>query len=456
MVSVFCRKPDKQHTMKHTYFFVGLVLILFSSCISDELSESHSLIRPNESGTFINEQGGYAYVAGKPDDTLEVTATSAIIKGSFSYVYETEHPIEEYGHCWSLSENPLVVESSDDYSSIETMETLEFQTEMKALKRETQYYVRSYIKTQAGYSYNPVTLTFKTAKPSNLWEQQDDYLGQPRFDAVTFTIADTAYVGLGSDGLEYRRDFWRYDNVNGWQSIATYGGDGRIGAAAFVVNNVGYVGTGESESGGGTTLTDFWRYDYKTNQWKEIAEFTGFSRKDAVAFSLKGKGYIGLGKDNTNLTDFYEYTPSTDKWEPANSFTGSARSNATAFVIRDSKAYVGLGEDQNGARADFYEFNPDDESWTTITSLPGGERYDALSFVVGTDSYEGYIISGTDGTTEYKDVWRYDAKEQQWEKVSEFTGVFRLKPIAFSLQDRAYFGLGKADEILNDFWMYLP
>lgn len=80
------------------------------------------------------------------------------------------------------------------------------------------------------------------------WSRSFSFGGFPRTGAVTFTIDDVVYVGLGYNiQLDQQdktlTDFWMYkDRI--WTQIADFPGEGRYGAVAFVVDGKAYVGTG--------------------------------------------------------------------------------------------------------------------------------------------------------------------------------------------------------------------
>ena len=80
------------------------------------------------------------------------------------------------------------------------------------------------------------------------WSRSFSFGGFPRTGAVTFTIDDVVYVGLGFNILLDQQDktltdFWMYkDRI--WTQIADFPGGGRYGAVAFVVDGKAYVGTG--------------------------------------------------------------------------------------------------------------------------------------------------------------------------------------------------------------------
>ena len=137
------------------------------------------------------------------------------------------------------------------------------------------------------------------------WSRSFSFGGFPRTGAVTFTIDDVVYVGLGFNiQLDQQdktlTDFWMYkDRI--WTQIADFPGEGRYGAVAFVVDGKAYVGTGYRPDQNTKTeqyFNDFYCYDPSTNTWSDAPTYLpdgAVARRDAVAFSLKGKGYVGTG-----------------------------------------------------------------------------------------------------------------------------------------------------------------
>jgi N-acetylneuraminic acid mutarotase len=79
------------------------------------------------------------------------------------------------------------------------------------------------------------------------WAQKTDFGGTERAGAVGLSIGNKGYVGTGSNGLSYYKDFWEYDPAtNAWTQKADFGGTARSGATGFSIGSKGYVGTGES------------------------------------------------------------------------------------------------------------------------------------------------------------------------------------------------------------------
>lgn len=91
---------------------------------------------------------------------------------------------------------------------------------------------------------------------------------------------------------------------------------------------------------------------------------------NGVAFSVRGKGYYGLGqaKDRPEgLHDLWEYDPSTDSWVNYAQFPGNGNVKVIANTV-SNKVYLGLGYQVKNSAAgvelyqnayDFWEFQPE-------------------------------------------------------------------------------------------------
>jgi len=60
----------------------------------------------------------------------------------------------------------------------------------------------------------------------------------------------------------------------------------------------------------GGILDDLWEYNPNTNDWVSKAPYGGSERKNAIAFVVNGKAYVGTGKGYSGKKDgMEEYTP---------------------------------------------------------------------------------------------------------------------------------------------------
>jgi hypothetical protein len=176
-------------------------------------------------------------------------------------------------------------------------------------------------------------------------------------DHSAFSIGDKGYICNGWDGNQCRKELWEYDYTdNSWTQKADFPAF-RVAAVAFSIGGFAFVGTGVGYEPYETGTKEFWRYEQATDTWTSIADFGGIGRREAVAFTIGTKGYVGTGGTNEGGTqifkDFWEYDPSTDTWTQVADLPGAARGTAGAFSL-GGKGFVGLGSPY----PDFWEFDP--------------------------------------------------------------------------------------------------
>ncbi len=190
-----------------------------------------------------------------------------------------------------------------------------------------------------------------------------------------------------------------------WSKTNSFISFGFQNATSFRIGNYEYlIGGIYNIDGQGTLLSTVWRFDHFNFTWSQLSDFPGGGRSDALAFSLNGKGYFGLGKDIDNLNDLWKYNPTSDTWEQMNDFPFGGRSGATSFVI-DDQAYLGFGEVGFEQYSNsFYEYDPIADTWEEIESFPGAPRKDASAFVIDSIAYVGF---GANIDTSFNDFYAF-------------------------------------------------
>ncbi|MEG2339861.1 MAG: hypothetical protein RSA53_03610 [Odoribacter sp.] len=321
------------------------------------------------------------------------------------------------------------------------------------------------------------------------WSRSFSFGGKPRTGAVTFTLNKVVYVGLGrNNDVEEQdknlKDFWKFEN-NAWTPVASFPGAGRYGAVAFVVNvggkEMAYVGTGYREyQGNETYYDDFYTFDGTTwsttpvTKLPKPADRVDGGRRDAVAFSLNGKGYIGTGMTSGAqvLNDFYSFDPTKaegSQWT-VSGFNGDPRSGAVAFVVK-GKAVVCLGASGNAYRYDVNVF--DGTSWVQkapLRDLDGRSwdndyaripRTNAVAFISSKNGgiEKGYIATGSGSYN--RTCWEYNVDTDRWDEVTELPAAMstRVFAIAFTLNDYGYVTTGGSNVGYPgdvDTWKFTP
>ena len=290
------------------------------------------------------------------------------------------------------------------------------------------------------------------------WVKKSDFPDGVRTAAVSFVIGNDAYVGTGRNNNDaVLRDFWKYNSVSDtWVEIASLPAEAaaREGATAFSIDGKGYIGLGSDGTQSDATefYQDFWMYEPSTNQWTAIASFPGNGRKDAIAFVIDGKAYVGAGYrpidsgyDSDYQYDFWEYNPAANEWIKRKNAPNYGGANAVTFVI-DGIGYFGTGTYVNGSTAttgsfkdDLFSYSSEEDKWTnTITENSILSREGATAFVVDGKAYIG-------GGLNHKDFVVYDPIKNTLKDTVTFisdTEGRRANMISFVINGTAYAGLG--------------
>lgn len=303
------------------------------------------------------------------------------------------------------------------------------------------------------------------------WKKGDDFEEDARSEAISFTIGDYAYVGMGARGTsnsERFKDMMEYNLARRyWTQKADLPGAARSSAVAFSIGTKGYVGTGYD---GSVRLNDFWEYDQALNQWTQKTSFAGTARYDAVAFVLNGKGYVGCGTDGNYLKDMWQFDPSGNggqgSWEQKASVGGSKRSAAMAFVVNNT-AYVFGGNNNGEIQQDLWAYNESDNLWEEKNKIYDATddsfdddygsiaRQNGVTFII--DNLV-YLATGEGGSGSINSTtWRYDPTSDRWIEKTAFEGTGRTGAIAFTLQNRGFVGTGRSGNLLMDnVYEFLP
>jgi N-acetylneuraminic acid mutarotase len=318
-----------------------------------------------------------------------------------------------------------------------------------------------------------------TTKLGN-WITRADFGGDARSQAASFVIGDTAYVGTGFVGVNVggnAKDFWSYDPVkDNWSQVASlidpanpYGHNlARTGAVGFAIGNMGYICTGSDSLY--QLVQDLWAFDPSHNTWAPKAPFPGQGRLFAVAFSLKGFGFVGSGNNGTNgngsnLSDFYKYDPNGDSWSPISSIKDK-RSQAIAFVINDS-AYVVTGKSSSESglvSSKMFVYDVDHDTWFAKSDIKNSTdfsydddyttlmRSGGVGFVM---NGKGYITAGT-----VQNTWEYDPINDRWTEKTAFDGASRTFAVGFTVKrngkDVGYITTGTGSQVLEDMKEFNP
>ncbi|MCW3467556.1 Kelch repeat-containing protein [Chitinophaga nivalis] len=206
------------------------------------------------------------------------------------------------------------------------------------------------------YEYDPRT---------DSWTRKNDFPGTKRYGAVAFSLNNKGYITTGYDG-NWLKDTWEYDPAKDlFTQVDSYPGNKRSDASVFVINNRAYVMMGTSSA---SFVSDFFAFNGNTRKWEPLRSIDNlsddsydddynFKGSGAAAFALRGKGYIVCGNKGSLSTAVWEYTPEGDTWLQKTDFEGAARSGAVGFTVKN-RGFVGLGASSSLYLDNFFEFDP--------------------------------------------------------------------------------------------------
>ncbi len=384
------------------------------------------------------------------------------------------------------------------------------------LHYETPYYVRSFVVTgkfvgnkpeYKDIAYNQKVLQFTTDSPVDLWvggtmqEAPADFPDLEFRGGTVFTYDGNIFVAQGHDEgpLGSSIVVYKYDPANNdWYGNVPYStypvATNFTNAVSFVIekapigNNIEhdcvYIGlgiTGDPDEAN----TEFYRFDLEgdpenPSSWLNITsafdaqEFPGTAVEDAIAFSINGIGYVGLG--TTGYSDaatpwIYKFDPSERSaghsqgtWTKISDFPGGPRTKAVCFTIGDN-VYVSCGKDNDeNYKNDLWmcsQSTGDKLNWVQRAPFPGTPRIDAVGFALGEN---GYVGTGLDADSARSDFWRYNPFINQWDQRAYFGGEPRYEAVGAGVEMgngdyRGFVGTGwggNASLYYSDFWHYRP
>ncbi|MEQ8474095.1 MAG: kelch repeat-containing protein [Marinoscillum sp.] len=180
-----------------------------------------------------------------------------------------------------------------------------------------------------------------------------------------------------------------------------------------------------------------------------------------VTFSLNSKLYIGTGNNQGHVQNtFLTYDLSSNSWEEAERMPTGVRDKAIAFVI-DDKAYVGLGSTCTNTESGTCEFLYYRDLWS-FDEINGWIQMDSIPEMIGTDlkasftiNKSGYVIVSGERVERRNVLWEFDSERHIWIEKGIYPGNC-YPNIAFSINGKAYVGLGWGSGACNEFWEYNP
>ena len=217
---------------------------------------------------------------------------------------------------------------------------------------------------------------------TNEWSVKARFAGEARSSAVCFSIEGKGYIGLGQS-FQYPEksllDFWAYDpESNTWTKVANFGGEASYGAVSFTINDKAYVGLGYSGYSYDNNQNTIWEYNPTSDIWTEITRFPAGGRGDALTLVNNGKAYIGTGSIDAveGLSDFWVFDILSNTWTQKTSLPGGGFYDGTGFTINDY-GYIGSGPPSGEHVIYLYDFSND--AWKVVDRNPA---YHPISAVI--------------------------------------------------------------------------
>ena len=312
-------------------------------------------------------------------------------------------------------------------------------------------------------------LVCSSAKAQFVWETKQDIPGVStgRWGAYCFSLNDKIYVAGGYAGggvLDNKKDFWEYDPATDtWtQKPDVPGGTDRTGAIAFSIGGKGYIGLGSMDVFTHPSLTDLWEYDPVANTWTKKADLPDTGRKSATCFVVNNKAYVVGGSINYTghkSAHVWEYDPVSNQWTAKKDYPTGVE-YAQSFTINNT-GFVTGGYNNNVFLKSTYQYDYINDDWIVKADQCGDGRLAGVAFVMGTAAYVGLGVSSASvsGSEIYKkDFCRYDPASDTWTPVADLPAAGRAYGIACVANGKAYVGAGffydGAQNYLKDWYAF--
>lgn len=283
------------------------------------------------------------------------------------------------------------------------------------------------------------------------WQQENNFPGLERDDAVAVTVGNVAYYGLGlAVGWINQNDWWSYDRVNGWQQKAMFPGAPRQYAACTSLGKYVYVFGGVDAAI--VPLNDFWRYDTENDSWENLTSLPSVGRQAPALISLHTNLLLGLGRnDTTYFNDFWLYDPVKDTFMSTTSLPTAGRYYPLAVNVAGN-AFIAHGRNASQCFNDIWRYDEFNKEWIFVsTSL-----FTACNYAVATS--KGYqLIMGAglnDSGTYLNDFYSFDISTNTWTQFLYLPAIPRKGSSAFILEGDFYLinGIDNSNTRLNEIW----
>lgn len=272
-----------------------------------------------------------------------------------------------------------------------------------------------------------------------------------RASACACVLDGKAYVFAGRDQAgTYLHDLWQYDPAQDqWTCVSTLPGNRRVNATIAAYGAKLYIGLGYSTYKAYRDTAyqrDWWEYSPETNQWKRLADYPTGNTVASESFAMDGFVYALYGFGYGFSRDIWRYSIAEDRWEPVQDSYPMAKPNfGGCGAWCRGTYYYGTGFDTH-TLTQWYEADVAGSRWTQRRSIPGKGRHwcactatDAHVYLFGGRYFAGEMTGG-----EVFDTYlRYAPDQDRWEGCGTMPCGRAENMIAFTIDGKAYFGLGE-------------
>ncbi len=269
----------------------------------------------------------------------------------------------------------------------------------------------------------------------------------------------TGNTQLSNRSSDYAREFMIYDAATDSWSIVSMPEDitPRVLPVAVSQDNFVYYGLGYNGGSVDDTtsyLRDFWRYDVILQTWERLADFPICQSAGAVAMPFENHILVTHGSGNGRSEDIIDYDILTNIWsiiKPKKEILPFPPrvENAVGVSCKDengdTRIFMGTGFRHN-SRNIWAEWLPEQGKWVKRRMLPTKGRSAAAATCSNGFVYVGggwhYGDEQTKGKL-FQDVLRYLPEDDKWEACGTLPFGRTMNLVAFTINERPYFGLGE-------------
>ena len=279
-----------------------------------------------------------------------------------------------------------------------------------------------------------------------------------RASACACSLDGKAYVFAGREGSKYRNDLWQYDpQTDSWTNMGASPMKARVNATMAAADGKIYAGLGFAGSGvyrDSSYLQDWWEYTPATNEWRRLANYPQDNTVAASSIAINGIVYVLYGFGWGWTREVWKYSIAEDKWTKLPHNEQRAKDNGEGCgAMLNGTYYFGTGYNTYN-ETQWFAADLTTDSWTKCASIPGKGR--EISACAASQKYV-YLFGGRyfggdmTGGEIFETYMRYSPDKDQWEWCGTMPCGRAENQIAFTIDGKAYFGLGENEkkEMIN-------